>query len=158
MSTTDLGEGIVLLAGSLPASQIDSISKTHFYQNISVTISAQTFVPLALMPNAVLVRCRRGLSSSPYGAIQCRVFDSTGNPVPVVNPNISLQNVPNFSNQKFQINGATANFPAFGLWTVEIDVVNTDLAGIVRCYAPSFPFILNKETTEIGCSTTVVIS
>lgn len=155
----DVGEGIILLVGALPESQVDPVTRTHYYPNVNATLSAQTFVPLGLVPNAVLVRCRRGLAAAPFGALQCRVFDATGNSVPVVNPIVSsLQNLANWGNQKFQIDPSAANFPAYGLWTFELDLTNVDLAGLVRCYGTTFPFIVSDAGQEVSCTTTVVIS
>jgi hypothetical protein len=149
--------GIIVISGSLPPSTlIDPTTRTHYYPNTTCTLSIQDFTPISMQPNTVLVRCNCAQATGT--GLTCRVFDSSGNQVLVDNPSTNVDGISNFTNIVFPIEGSTAKFPAFGLWTVELDFVHINLVGIELVYKPVFPMLLDNTLSSSTCSTTVVIS
>jgi hypothetical protein len=146
----------IVTSGSLPTALIDSVSRAHYYPDTTVGLSIQGFTPISTIPGTVIVRVRRG---QPTGTgIACRVFDSSGTQILVDNPSVSIDSVADFTNILFPIHGDTGQFPAFGLWTVEIDVSHADLVGVALSYNPTYPMTLGGGSTPGACTTTVVIS
>lgn len=151
-----MADGLIITSGSLPSPAVESTSKTHYYPNATATLQLNRFVPVSLNPNSILVRARRGVPSGTN--ISCRVFDVTGTPVLVVNPTITIDTIVSFANFAFPISASLVGFPAFAIWTVELEITNVDLAGFVICYKPVFPLLLNSNLTSPDCQTTTIIS
>ena len=149
--------GIAVLSGSLPPSiLIDPSTRTHYYPNTTASLSVQGFTPVSMQPNTVLVRCR---GAQPSGtSVVCRVYDAAGNQALVDNPSVSVDGVSNFTNLVFPIEPDIGQFPSFGLWTVELDFSHVDLCGVLLCYKPTYPMLLDNTLANPGCTSTVVIS
>lgn len=153
-----MADAVAVLSGTLRDILFDSPSRAHYHPNVSATISVQGFVPVAAIPNLVLLRVRQANLAVPT-SITCRVFDSVGNPVLVTPVNTSADGLTEFKNILFTIQGSsTSTFPSNTIFTVEFDLSGVDLAGLIIFYKPTFPMIAVDGSTTPNCLTTVVIS
>jgi hypothetical protein len=157
-----MADAITVISGVLEDAVVDPPSPTaemeHYHPNVSATLSIQGFVPVASIPNTVIVRARQavpGVSTR----ITCRAFDSVGNAVFVSTPTISIDGITDFGNFAFGLTGSSrTTFPALSIYTIELEVLGIDLCGINICYKPSFPMICEGNATSPSCVSTTVIS
>lgn len=157
-----MADAILVIAGVLEDAVVDPPSPSaeveHYHPNVNATLSIQGFVPVASIPNTVIVRARQS-NPSISTQITCAAFDSVGNQVFIDLPTISIDGTSHFANFAFALTGSSrTTFPALSMYTIVLTVYGVDLCGFDICYKPSFPMICEGNITSPSCLTTTVIS
>lgn len=145
---------IQVLSGTLPPVLLDPTTYTHYYPNASASLSAQGFVPISMQPSVVTVKAS---AASTGTGITCSVYDSSGAAVPVSNPSVSIDGATTFVNTLFYIQGTVTQFPAFGLWTINLNLININLVGLSLSYKPVFPMLM-ANNQPLSPTSTVIVS